>query len=129
MNVRFASTLAALPNLVVHSDEMAPMVLQVEADKQICRGFNRIYERALATGLRRIYNKNAAVFRDSGKPFKHQRAADATTIRAWDDAIQTVSYGWKDVDEYYANSGSTGSIAAVRVPTLCIQVWLSMVCK
>lgn len=101
---------------------MALLTAQVEADKQICRGFNRIYERALASGLRRIYNKNAAVFKDSGKPFKHHKAASATTIRAWDDAIQTVSYGWKDVDAYYANSGSADSVAAVRVPTLCIQV-------
>ena len=98
------------------------MSFQVEADRQISRGFNRIYERALAHGLKSIYMRNAKIFKESGKPFKHAQAGAATTIRAWDDAIQTVSYGWKDVDSYYAGSCSSDSIPLITVPTLCIQV-------
>ena len=104
----------------LHGNEV--MCLQVESDVQLRSGFKRVYNKALAANLVQMYKKNAKVFTDSPKPFKHKQAANAYTIRAWDDAIQTAAYGWKDADEYYAGSSSANHVASIKVPTLCIQV-------
>ncbi len=104
---------------------IAMLPLQVESDVQLRTGFKRVYNKALAGNLVQMYKENVKVFTDSGKPFKHEQAANASTIRAWDDAIQTAAYGWKDADEYYAGSSSANHVPSIKVPTLCIQVQLS----
>jgi predicted alpha/beta-fold hydrolase len=48
-------------------------------------------------------------------------AARCRTIREFDAAITIHSFGWPDVDAYYAGSGSCLSIPNVTVPLLCIQ--------
>jgi predicted alpha/beta-fold hydrolase len=48
-------------------------------------------------------------------------AARCRTIREFDAAITTRSFGWPGVDEYYAGSGSDAAVPHVAVPLLAIQ--------
>lgn len=84
-------------------------------------GFNRIYDANLAASLGRIFRRSAALWRGMGPPFNPTLAANARTIREFDEAITIHSFGWSNVDQYYIESSSARSIPDVRVPLLCIQ--------
>lgn len=48
-------------------------------------------------------------------------AANAKSVREFDEGLTRVSFGFKSVDDYYSNSCSSDSIKHVRTPLLCIQ--------
>lgn len=48
-------------------------------------------------------------------------AANAKTVREFDEGITRVSFGFKSVDDYYSYSSSSNSIKHVSTPLLCIQ--------
>lgn len=56
-------------------------------------GFNRIYDWNLAKSLRRILAKHAAVFATATGKVDAARAAEAKTIREFDDALTIHSFG------------------------------------
>ncbi|CAI0408871.1 unnamed protein product [Linum tenue] len=94
----------------------------VIADEDFRKGFNNIYDKALTKSLRRIFKKHAPLFEDMGGEFNIELAANARTVREFDDGLTRVSFGFKSVDDYYSNSSSSDSIKHVRTPILCIQV-------
>ncbi|CAN1180325.1 Embryogenesis-associated protein EMB8 [Linum perenne] len=93
----------------------------VIADEDFRKGFNNIYDKALTKSLRRIFKKHALLFEDIGGEFNIELAANARTVREFDDGLTRVSFGFKSVDEYYSHSSSSDSIKHVRKPLLCIQ--------
>ncbi|CAL1373688.1 unnamed protein product [Linum trigynum] len=93
----------------------------VIADEDFRKGFNNVYDKALTKSLRRIFKKHAPLFEDMGGEFNIELAANARTVREFDDGLTRVSFGFKSVDDYYSNSSSSDSIKHVRIPILCIQ--------
>ncbi|XP_009762643.1 embryogenesis-associated protein EMB8 [Nicotiana tabacum] len=93
----------------------------VIADEDFHKGFNNVYDRALANSLRKIFKKHALLFEDMEGEFNISLAANAKTVREFDDGLTRVSFGFKSVDDYYSNSSSSNSIINVRTPLLCIQ--------
>ncbi|GAY64784.1 hypothetical protein CUMW_236150 [Citrus unshiu] len=93
----------------------------VIADQDFRKGFNIVYDKALASALCRIFKKHALLFEDVGGEFNIPLAANAKSVRQFDDGLTRVSFGFKSVDDYYSNSSSSDSIKHVRIPLLCIQ--------
>ena len=98
------------------------LAMQAVADENFHVGFNRIYDKSLAHGLRTIFAKHKHVFYNTGKPFNPELAANCRSIREFDDAVTRVSFDWPNVDAYYQGSGSARQIPNVAIPLLCIQV-------
>ena len=86
--------------------------MQVTCDENFKLGFNRVYDKNLANGLRRIYKSHEHLFEaleDKGN-YQLDLAANSKTIRDFDDAITRVSFGWPSVDAYYAGESSPQSL-------------------
>ncbi|KAJ9706339.1 hypothetical protein PVL29_001721 [Vitis rotundifolia] len=94
----------------------------VIADEDFRKGFNIVYDITLANALRRIFKKHTLLFEDIGGEFNIPLAANAKSVREFDDGLTRVSFGFKSVDDYYSNSSSSDSIKHVCTPLLCIQV-------
>ncbi|CAL5020603.1 unnamed protein product [Urochloa decumbens] len=93
----------------------------VIADEDFHKGFNNVYDRALARALRTIFKKHALLFEDIDGEYNIPKAANARTVRDFDEGLTRVSFGFKSVDDYYSNSSSSDSIKNVCIPLLCIQ--------
>lgn len=93
----------------------------VIADEDFHKGFNNVYDKALSRSLRRIFSKHSLLFEDIGGGFNIPMAANAHTVRDFDEGLTRVSFGFKTVDEYYSKSSSSKAIKHVRTPLLCIQ--------
>lgn len=93
----------------------------IVADEDFRKGFNNVYDKALARSLRKIFNKHADLFNDMPGEFNIPLAANATTVRDYDNALTRVSFGFNSVDEYYSKSSSSKFIKDVKIPLLCIQ--------
>ncbi|KAJ9706340.1 hypothetical protein PVL29_001721 [Vitis rotundifolia] len=93
----------------------------VIADEDFRKGFNIVYDITLANALRRIFKKHTLLFEDIGGEFNIPLAANAKSVREFDDGLTRVSFGFKSVDDYYSNSSSSDSIKHVCTPLLCIQ--------
>ncbi|KAL6349476.1 hypothetical protein AAG906_034133 [Vitis piasezkii] len=93
----------------------------VIADEDFRKGFNIVYDKTLANALRKIFKKHILIFEDIGGEFNIPLAANAKSVREFDDGLTRVSFGFKSVDDYYSNSSSSDSIKHVCTPLLCIQ--------
>lgn len=93
----------------------------VLADEDFHKGFNNIYDKALARSLTKIFKKHALLFEEMGGDYNIQLAANAKSVRDFDEGLTRVSFGFKSVDDYYSNSSSSDSIKHVCRPLLCIQ--------
>ncbi|TYI39806.1 hypothetical protein ES332_A02G119300v1 [Gossypium tomentosum] len=93
----------------------------VIADEDFHKGFNNVYDRALARALCKIFKKHALLFEDMGGEFNIPLAANAKSVRDFDEGLTRVSFGFKSVDDYYSNLSSCDSIKHVQRPLLCIQ--------
>ncbi|GAB4858099.1 Embryoproteinsis-associated protein emb8, variant 3 [Ancistrocladus abbreviatus] len=91
------------------------------ADEDFHKGFNNVYDKALANSLRKIFMKHALLFEDIGGEYDIQLAANAKTVREFDEGLTRVSFGFKSADDYYASSSSSDLIKDVSTPLLCIQ--------
>ena len=80
--------------------------LQVTCDENFKLGFNRVYDKNLAKGLRGIYARHQHLFEGIQGDYQLELAATCKTIREFDDAITRVSV-W--------SSSSRRSCAKVRV--------------
>ncbi|KAK4369639.1 hypothetical protein RND71_013431 [Anisodus tanguticus] len=92
----------------------------VISDEDFHKGFNNVYDRALANSLRKIFKKHALLFEDMEGEFNISLVANAKTVREY--GLTRVSFGFKSVDDYYSNSSNSDSITNVCTPLLCIQV-------
>ncbi|XP_035543345.1 embryogenesis-associated protein EMB8-like isoform X2 [Juglans regia] len=68
-----------------------------------------------------IWVRHALLFEDMGGEYNIPLAANAKSVRDFDEGLTRVSFGFKSVDDYYSNSSSSDSIKHVRIPLLCIQ--------
>lgn len=93
----------------------------VIADEDFHKGFNNVYDRALANSLRAIFKKHALLFEGLDGEYNIPKVANAKTVRDFDDGLTRVSFGFKSVDDYYSNSSSSDSIKNISIPLLCIQ--------
>ncbi|KAF3434194.1 hypothetical protein FNV43_RR25297 [Rhamnella rubrinervis] len=93
----------------------------VIADEDFHKGFNNIYDRALASSLCKIFKKYALLFEDMTGDYNIPLVANAKSVREFDDGLTRVSFGFNSVDDYYSNSSSSDSIKDVCTPLLCIQ--------
>ncbi|KAF8379948.1 hypothetical protein HHK36_027414 [Tetracentron sinense] len=99
----------------------------VIADEDFHKGFNVIYDKALANALCKIFKRHSLLFEDMGGEYNIPLAANAKSVREFDDGLTRVSFGFKSVDDYYSNSSSSDSIKHVHIPLLCIQ-WEAAYC-
>ncbi|KAL7111091.1 hypothetical protein ACP275_05G066100 [Erythranthe tilingii] len=93
----------------------------VIADEDFRKGFNIIYDKALSNSLCKIFKRHALLFEDIGGEYNIPLAANAKSVREFDDGLTRVSFGFKSVNDYYSNSSSSDSIKNVSIPLLCIQ--------
>ncbi|MFS8029737.1 putative alcohol O-acetyltransferase [Helianthus anomalus] len=93
----------------------------VYANEDLRKGFNIVYDKALASSLRRIFKKHAPLFEEMSDEYNIPAAANCKSIREFDEALTSVSFGFKSVDDYYSKSSSSNSIQHVCKPLLCIQ--------
>ncbi|KAL0016101.1 hypothetical protein SO802_003170 [Lithocarpus litseifolius] len=93
----------------------------VIADEDFHKGFNNVYDKALAKSLCNIFKNHALLFEDIGGEYNIPLAANAKSVRDFDQGLTRVSFGFKSVDDYYSNSSSSDTIKHVRIPLLCIQ--------
>ncbi|EPS65557.1 hypothetical protein M569_09218, partial [Genlisea aurea] len=93
----------------------------VIADEDFRKGFNKVYDKALADSLCRIFKRHELLFEDIGGEFDIPLAANSKSVRDFDEGLTRVSFGFKSVDDYYSKSSSSDSISSVSVPLLCIQ--------
>eukprot|EP00252_Welwitschia_mirabilis_P001173 TRINITY_DN11092_c0_g1_i1.p1 TRINITY_DN11092_c0_g1~~TRINITY_DN11092_c0_g1_i1.p1 ORF type:complete len:464 (-),score=44.44 TRINITY_DN11092_c0_g1_i1:233-1624(-) len=91
------------------------------ADEDIQKGFNDVYNRALAKALSRIFRRHLRLFEGIEGEYDLSLAANAKSIREFDAGLTRVCFGFNSVDEYYTNSSSSLSIKHVHKPLLCIQ--------
>eukprot|EP00246_Nothoceros_aenigmaticus_P001554 TRINITY_DN12047_c0_g1_i1.p1 TRINITY_DN12047_c0_g1~~TRINITY_DN12047_c0_g1_i1.p1 ORF type:complete len:404 (+),score=36.01 TRINITY_DN12047_c0_g1_i1:256-1467(+) len=85
------------------------------------KGFNNVYDRSLGRGLRKIYRKHAALFEGIGGEYNMDLVARAKTVRDFDEGLTRVSFGYRTVEEYYADASSSRVVERVKIPVLCIQ--------
>ncbi|XP_038724752.1 embryogenesis-associated protein EMB8 isoform X3 [Tripterygium wilfordii] len=91
------------------------------ADEDFRKGFNIVYDKALANALCKIFKKHALLFEDMVGEYNIPSVANAKSVREFDEGLTRVSFGFKSVDDYYYNSSSSDSIKQVQIPLLCIQ--------
>ncbi|KAJ3706617.1 hypothetical protein LUZ61_010322 [Rhynchospora tenuis] len=91
------------------------------ADEDFHKGFNNIYDLALARSLCKIFKKHALLFEGIGGEYNIPMATNARSVRDFDEGLTRVTFGFKSVDDYYYNSSCSRSIKDVSVPLLCIQ--------
>ncbi|XP_057967472.1 embryogenesis-associated protein EMB8-like [Malania oleifera] len=91
------------------------------ADEDIRKGFNIVYDKNLASALRKIFKKHIVLFEDIGGEYNIPFSANAKSIKDFDEGVTRVSFGFKSANDYYSNSGSADSIKDVQTPLLCIQ--------
>ncbi|XP_074317658.1 embryogenesis-associated protein EMB8 isoform X2 [Silene latifolia] len=96
------------------------------ADEDFRKGFNNIYDKALANSLSRIFKVHAPLFEDIGGDYNIPMVANAKTVKEFDEGLTRVSFGFKSADDYYLHSSSADSIKYVQTPLLCIQVYLTL---
>eukprot|EP00268_Persea_americana_P027782 TRINITY_DN2705_c0_g1_i1.p1 TRINITY_DN2705_c0_g1~~TRINITY_DN2705_c0_g1_i1.p1 ORF type:complete len:365 (-),score=38.74 TRINITY_DN2705_c0_g1_i1:2623-3696(-) len=93
----------------------------VLADEDFRKGFNIIYDKALGRALCKILKKHALLFEGMEGEYNIPLAANAKSVREFDEGLTRVSFGYKSVDDYYSTSSSSHSIKDVCTPLLCIQ--------
>ncbi|KAI4312684.1 hypothetical protein MLD38_037485 [Melastoma candidum] len=93
----------------------------ITADEDFRKGFNNIYNKALAKGLRSIFKRHLLLFEDMGGGYNIPLAVNAKTVKDFDEGLTRVSFGFKTADDYYSHSSSSDSIRNVCTPLLCIQ--------
>ncbi|GER39575.1 alpha/beta hydrolase domain containing protein 1 [Striga asiatica] len=90
-------------------------------DEDFRQGFNIVYDKALANALCKIFRRHGLLFEDIGGEFNISLAANAKSVREFDEGLTRVSFGFQSVDEYYSKSSSSDFVKNVTIPLLCIQ--------
>lgn len=89
-------------------------------DASLSRGFNRVYNMEMVREMVELVARNKEVFNHRPN-IDVVTTLESRTIREFDDALTTLSFGWDSVDQYYAASSSADAIPGIKIPTLCVQ--------
>lgn len=81
------------------------------------RGVGRLYARRFLRSLRDKARRKAERFPE----VVPARAAQASTMREFDEWLTAPVHGFRDADDYYARASAARVVGDVRVPTLLIQ--------
>ena len=96
----------------------APLDL-VAAGNALDRGFNRaVYTRNF---LRTLKAKSLAKLERFPGLFDRAAAMQATTLRAFDDAVTAPLHGFRNAEDYWLRSSSKPWLMHIRVPTLVLN--------
>jgi len=89
-----------------------------QAAIKLGQGLSRIYQRHL---LQRLRQSVTARFSRHTAIYPLERLPELDSFRKFDNAITAPLHGFRDVDDYYAQSSSKQFLRAIRTPTLLIQ--------
>ncbi len=84
------------------------------------RPSNRLYQLYFMGNLRRAYRERQAARPDL---FEAGREQGVRTVREYDERITAPYGGYRDADEYYAQSSAGPRLASVRHPALVLASW------
>jgi len=83
------------------------------------RGVGPLYVRSFLTTLRKKGERIAAQYPEAGVDLGLLRRA--RTFRDFDNAVVAPLHGFRDADDYYAQSSSLQFLGRIAVPTLCVS--------
>jgi predicted alpha/beta-fold hydrolase len=86
--------------------------------RHIDRGFSRVYQAYFLRSLRRKARAKSRSFPDR---IRVETIRRARTLYAFDDVVTAPIHGFRDADDYYAQSSSIRWIEHIRVPTLLLN--------
>ncbi|XP_042508424.1 uncharacterized protein LOC122084328 isoform X2 [Macadamia integrifolia] len=78
-------------------------------------------DQKLKGGLIDILSSNKELFQGRAKGFNVEKALSATSVRDFEKAISMISYGFEDIEEFYATSSTRQLVGNVKIPVLFIQ--------
>jgi predicted alpha/beta-fold hydrolase len=86
--------------------------------RRIDRGFSRVYQPHFLRTLRRKAREKCERFPDR---LRSQAIDRARSLYEFDDTVTAPVHGFRDADDYYAQSSSIRFLACVRIPTLLLS--------
>lgn len=69
------------------------------------------------------------MFQGRTKGFDVIKALSATSVRDFEGAISMVSYGFEEIENFYAKSSCREMVGKVKIPLLFIQVCCVLLCS
>ncbi|GJU25204.1 embryogenesis-associated protein EMB8-like protein [Tanacetum coccineum] len=93
----------------------------VLTDEDLNKGFNKVYSKVLGTSQSKVFRRHAALFEEVEGDYNFPVARNSKSMREFDEAFTSVSFGLKSADEFYQKISSLDSIKHVCTPLLCIQ--------
>ena len=79
---------------------------------------NRLYERRFVRALLKRFRRKAFLF---PRAFDVRRTEGIHSIRDFDERITALYSGFRDADDYYAQSSASRLLDSIRVPTLLVH--------
>ncbi|CAI0387534.1 unnamed protein product [Linum tenue] len=86
-----------------------------------CSPYHVALDEKLTGGLVDILRANKGLFQGKAKGFNVEKALLAKSVRDFEKAISMVSYGFKEIEEFYSKSSTSGLVKHVKIPVLFIQ--------
>ncbi|CAI9097377.1 OLC1v1033780C1 [Oldenlandia corymbosa var. corymbosa] len=80
-----------------------------------------LLDQKLKTGLIDILRSNKELFQGRAKNFNVDKALLATSVRDFEKEISMVSYGFDEIEDFYAKACTRDMIGKVKIPLLFIQ--------
>lgn len=80
-----------------------------------------LLDRKLKAGLIDILRSNKELFQGRAKGFNVEKALLSTSVRDFEKAISMVSYGFDEIEDFYAKSSTRDMVGKVKIPLLFIQ--------
>ncbi|KAL6965798.1 hypothetical protein U1Q18_036859 [Sarracenia purpurea var. burkii] len=78
-------------------------------------------DQKLTGGLVDILRSNKELFRGKAKGFDVEKALLSKSVRDFEQAISMISYGFDNIEEFYAKSSTRCMVGNVKIPLLFIQ--------
>ncbi|CDP03037.1 unnamed protein product [Coffea canephora] len=83
--------------------------------------YHILLDQKLKTGLIDILRSNKELFQGRAKGFNVKKALLSTSVRDFEKAISMVSYGFAEIEDFYAKSSTRDMVGKVKIPLLFIQ--------
>ncbi|KAL3535480.1 hypothetical protein ACH5RR_003941 [Cinchona calisaya] len=83
--------------------------------------YHILLDQKLKSGLIDILRSNKELFQGRAKGFDVQKALLSTSVRDFEKAISMVSYGFDEIEDFYAKSSTRDMAGKVKIPLLFIQ--------
>ncbi|KAI8019782.1 Embryogenesis-associated protein EMB8, partial [Camellia lanceoleosa] len=75
----------------------------------------------LSKAYNSAFDQHSLLFEDMRGEYNIKLAANAKSVKEFDEGLSRVPFGFKSADDYYSNSSNSDSIKHVCTPLLCIQ--------